>query len=53
MQLHRRLCNIMQPAAPPSKFFEAKLIRFGQIWLDLGKFEQSADAGAWNKAIMT
>jgi len=23
-------------AAYPSKVFEAKLIRFGQIWLDLG-----------------
>jgi len=28
-------------AASPGKFFEAKLIRFGKIWLDLGKFEQN------------
>jgi len=28
----------MQPY-PLANFFEAKLIRFGQIWLDLGRFD--------------
>jgi len=36
MLLHRQLCNDSYAAASPSKLFEAKLIRFGQIWLDLG-----------------
>jgi len=32
----------MQHMQPHSlaNFFEAKVIRFGQIWLDLSKFEQ-------------
>jgi len=30
----------MQPH-PLAKFFVAKLIRFEQIWLDLGRFEQN------------
>jgi len=35
MQLHRQLCNY-NTAASPSKFFETKFNRFGQMWLDLG-----------------